>query len=73
MIFQQSSDTSVLPTGWKTAHVVPIFKKGDCTYRANYRPISLTSVPSKIMESIIKMNFLNSWSHMNEIAKNNVA
>ena len=35
-------------------HVVPIFKKGDRTNRENYRPVSLTSVPCKVMESIIK-------------------
>jgi len=42
-----------LMTG-KTAHVFPLFKKGSKTDKANYRPVSLTSVPCKIMESIIK-------------------
>ena len=54
MIFQQSFETGTLPSDWKTANIVPIFKKGDRTDRANYRPVSLTSVPCKIMESIIK-------------------
>ena len=39
-------------------HVVPIFKKGDRTNRENYRPVSLTSVPCKIMESIIKQSLV---------------
>jgi len=39
---------------WKTATVVPIFKKGDKHSPDNYRPVSLTCVPGKILESIIK-------------------
>ena len=39
---------------WKTATVVPIFKKGQKKDPANYRPVSLTSIPCKMMESIIK-------------------
>jgi len=58
LIFQQSFDTGILPTDWKTANIVPIFKKGNRTDKSNYRPVSLTSVPSKIMESIIKEKFM---------------
>jgi len=54
MIFQQSFETGTLPADWKTANIVPIFKKRDRTDRANYCPVSLTSVLCKIMESIIK-------------------
>jgi len=54
IIFQKSFMTGIFPEEWKTATVVPIFKKGDRTDKANYRPVSLTSVPCKIMESIIK-------------------
>ena len=53
-IYQLSYETGSLPDDWKKAHVVPIFKKGDRTNRENYHPVSLTSVPCKIMESIIK-------------------
>ena len=38
----------------KIADVTPIFKTGDPTSSSNYRPISLTSVPGKLLESIIK-------------------
>ena len=35
------------------ANVVPIFKKGDNSAAGNYRPVSLTSIASKVMEHII--------------------
>ena len=38
---------------WKQANVVPIFKKGDRASASNYRPISLTPVVGKFLESII--------------------
>ena len=58
LLFQQSFDTGILPANWKTANTVPIFKKGNRTDTANYRPVSLTSVPCKIMESIIKQKLM---------------
>ena len=54
IIFQSSFETGHVPADWKTANVVPIYKKGPKNDPANYRPVSLTSVPCKIMESIIK-------------------
>jgi len=44
----------VLPVDWKLATVVPIFKKGSKHEASNYRPVSLTAVPCKVLESIIK-------------------
>ena len=42
ILFQASIDQGTLPDDWKTANVVPIFKKGDRCKAANYRPVSLT-------------------------------
>ena len=39
---------------WRKAIVTAIFKKGKKTDPGNYRPVSLTSVISKILESIIR-------------------
>ena len=41
-IFQQSLDSGVLPEDWKRAQIAAIYKKGDTTNPANYRPVSLT-------------------------------
>jgi hypothetical protein len=53
MLFGQSFDSGVLPSDWRTAIICPIFKKGDKFDPGNYRPVSLTSLVVKIMESII--------------------
>ncbi|CAH2108818.1 unnamed protein product [Euphydryas editha] len=52
-LMQTSYDTGILPKLWKTATVIPVFKKGDKLEPRNYRPISLTSVVCKVMEKII--------------------
>jgi len=67
MIFQRSFDTGLLPLDWKSANIVPIFKKGKRTDRSNYRPVSLTSVACKVMESIIKEKLLNFLQENNVI------
>ncbi|KAJ7405418.1 hypothetical protein WISP_139816 [Willisornis vidua] len=53
MIFECSWETGEVPADWKLANIVLIFKKGKNEDSRNYRPFSLTSVPSKIMETII--------------------
>ena len=52
-IFNLSIRTGCVPRDWREAEVTPIFKKGDRKLACNYRPISLTSIVGKIMESII--------------------
>ena len=42
-----------LPCDWKTALVFPIYKKGSRKNPANYRPISLTFIPRKILANIL--------------------
>ena len=40
-------------TDWKKVRLIPVYKKEDEADTNNYRPISLLSVPSKIMESCV--------------------
>ena len=53
-IFSASFEQGVIPTDWSKANVSPIHKKGRKDNPNNYRPVSLTSVPCKIMESIVR-------------------
>lgn len=49
----ESFNNTKVPETWKSATVIPIYKKGDRLNPNNYRPISLTSVLSKCMEKIL--------------------
>lgn len=53
IIFNKSIRSGEVPNDWKIAHVTPVFKKGSRTLAENYRPISLTSIVCKILESLI--------------------
>lgn len=52
-IFQQSLDRHTVPADWKVGKVVPIHKSGKKDSPNNYRPISLTSIPCKLLEHIL--------------------
>ena len=57
-IFQVSLEKGQVPTDWKHANVTPVFKKGQRYDCANYRPISLTCIASKVMEHIIASSMM---------------
>jgi len=48
LIFTKSLDEGRMPPEWKMATVIAIFKKGSKASPSNYRPVSLTSVVSKV-------------------------
>jgi len=53
IIFERSWRTREVPEDWRKANVIPIFKKGKKEDPGNYRPVSLTSIPGKVMEQLI--------------------
>ena len=52
-IFQYIFDNGIFPSDWSKSIIVPIHKKGDVDDCNNYRPISLTSLVSKIYTHIL--------------------
>ena len=51
----------IVPLEWKEANIIPLLKKGSRNKSVNYRPVSLTSVVCKVLETIIRdhmMDFL---------------
>ena len=55
----------VVPLKMKIAKVVPIFKKGDAKLMSNYRPISLLTSFSKLLEKIIYLRTVKFLSMSN--------
>ena len=53
-IYRLSLTTGEIPNDWRHARVAPIYKKGPNGEAGNYRPVSLTSIPCRILESMIK-------------------
>ena len=46
--------TGIVPSNWREANVSAMLKKGSRLDPGNYRPLSLTSVMSKIIEGFVK-------------------
>ena len=68
-IFEKSLEERKIPEIWKSAHVTAIFKSGSKSKPENYRPISLTSVPGKLLERIIRDEIVKHMTDNNLFAK----
>ena len=58
----------VIFSSWKTARLAPIYKKDGETDIGNYRPVSLLSVPGKIMKSEINSTLVQHLFESNNLA-----
>lgn len=61
-LFNISFKCGEIPNDWKIANVIPLHKKGAKVKVENYRPVSLTSIVSKICEKIVRMSTVNFWT-----------
>ncbi|XP_053383663.1 uncharacterized protein LOC123535923 [Mercenaria mercenaria] len=66
-LFNYSLSIGKVPTEWKLANVCAIFKKNDPKEVSDYRPISLLSTISKVMEKIIHKHVFNFFVSNNAI------
>ena len=71
-LFNLSLEEGIVPSEWKEANITPLFKKGSRNKPHNYRPVSLTSVVCKLLETLIrdhmveilvKHKFINTSQH----------
>ena len=62
-IFNFSLESGQVPEDWRVANVTPLFNKGSREELGNYRPVSLTSVVGKVLETLIKDQMRN---HLNK-------
>ena len=56
-IFNLSFSCGIFPDHMKIAKIIPIFKNGQKTEFTNYRPISMLSQFSKILEKLFNLRF----------------
>ena len=60
-----SLETGIVPAILKISRIIPLFKKVDTKLFTNYRPISLTSQFSKIVEKVFYVRFYSFLNHFN--------
>ena len=58
-VFNLSLAQGTFISSFKTAKVIPIYKKGDSKIIQNYRPVSLLSCFSKILEKVVYLRLNN--------------
>ena len=62
-IFNSSLESGQVLEDWRAANITPLFKKGSREELRNYRPVSLTSVVRKVLETLIRGQMRN---HLNK-------
>ena len=54
LLSKLSLEEGIVPSEWKEANITPLFKKGSRNKPENYRPVSLTPVVCKLLETLIR-------------------
>ncbi|KFV73012.1 hypothetical protein N308_11270, partial [Struthio camelus australis] len=53
ILLERSWRSGEVPEDWKKASLTPVFQKGKKEEPGNYRPVSLPSIPGKVMEQLL--------------------
>ena len=53
-LFNLSLEEGIVPSEWKEANIMPLFKNGSRKKPENYRQVSLTSGVCKLLETLIR-------------------
>ena len=62
LLFEKSFTLNSLPIDWRSGNITTIFKKGSKLEPGNYRPVSITCICCKIMESIIRQSITDHFA-----------
>ena len=63
-LFNHSLNCGRVPIEWKAANITPVHKKESKEVAENFRPISLLSIVSEILERSVCSNLYNHISHL---------
>ncbi len=64
-LFNLSLSSSSIPSIWKCAKTIPLFKSGDTSYLNSYCPISIICTVAKVFEKLIFNQISNYINHFN--------
>ena len=67
LVINKSIEEQLVPSAYKKAKIVPLFKKGAANECGNYRPVSLLSALSKILEKAICKQLMIQLGNNNSI------
>ena len=70
LLWRESFESGLVPENLKTQYITPLFKKGNKTDAANYRPVSLTSHLMKVFERVVRKHLVDYFEN-NELFPDN--
>ena len=67
-LYQNSIDREAVFSQWKVARITPTHKKDDEADITKYRPVSLLSKPSKMLEELVNDTLVDNVFTANDLA-----